>query len=1603
MLEIDSIIELRISKKIEQAGLLIFDIDKEKNISARLHVSNLSNHSTLSNKMFALLNVGDRVIVFVKSYNSDKNYYELSTKVFRNSLDDVLPFNVCRNLIEEQFNKRNNQDPMFIIENRRTLDRLRGDLASTDLTLLYELLQNADDHPNSNFNNDVSVHFEIFNNYLLLKHNGSLFTIDNFRSISGIALGEQETHSNQNRIGYKGIGFKSVFRHSDNVYIRSGNFSFCFDKNKSPEGAPWEVLPIFENELDKIDEITQFDFFNSPVAFAFEFRSESEKMIVNKHLNDLFNNPYLIMFLKNIKKLKINSIFYKHIFEKEEVVDDKGRTMLNLLVDGKITSQWVKFSNTYILEDSEILSELSDINNKSIPDHFRNFTKPKIDVLVPVHQINNPINVFAYLPLTETKLNLNYIVNGDFIPNLDRSNILENLSYNLKLAYFTGIEVLNACESFALNYDFESLKKIFPIYEEENNLFKIKLQEAFIKNVSLKKLFPNYYDKYVCDFENTILDATKIYKVFSKDEYNEIINIKGKPLDLRYFLSKEYKFIYKKNGKGKVFQKSDLILRIKDILFQNWLKNPINCNKLIKHFESVENLYELLETESVFINSNKELVSIDMLYKSVPSDIQFLGVNVINSTLLELINEENLDIISKLHDFEPVEFYNKHIVGKEHKINDLLFTDNNVIKFWRFIFQYWHIFQEESEITNSLKAINVLCKSKEKDKINLNRVSKTYLANEYDIVSEVESVFINMGFESLNFISDQFITDNYPPEKWRLIFEKLGAITNFQSVISAIIPILTSIDEQKHFGIGKQIFDYWKNNKNQEGQITSNSLKLLSENLKIKCINGTLLIAKNCIIADHYTTNTIIDDTLSVLRLPNQISIEYDSKRNDILEWNIFFKEIGCKSLSEKTSVIDEKIKYLIENQEKLRDNHTEIIQSLSHFFGNSNFQLNGLSELILQTNKDTWALPNQIHFSSDYEPKLNLQVYEDFSKEFLFLSKRYDRDLVSYDFLKHLGVQDNFRFDVKSNISFNDYDNIAFKTKLTNSKRFKDELNLHMRRFSSNSFQNQCKFDNQVLCYPKLSASIVQRFNNIFFESVFNLDEKYFKQTMIVNGKVIYASCDNELISFIKGYETIENRAGIFKKPSDLISLKYSKHISDDGLFPSSDIFKELLNSGYYFDEIVGIQQLIPPKMCIQLFNVNRKNKISFDEIYSLKIVESLKNYVLNEEERKDIYLFNENEEWKPIRDLLYVDDNQLKIDWSFKLNKCFNDIAKNFGFRKLTYKDLVLRTTPLTPENNSSILEFFSVKLKFIAFKIDRLNYKNIEVKILHELKRYKFFKVVSISQIIPDLNFTYKNGLTFYKDGFDVYYTDNWKNNSDLVNFLYSLVPKDKIEMVWFNNVINTWDENKLKEFLEGEYGVLPNDLGEKAVSTKKSTENSFLNEVTEFIAELEETEWKNYTPELKNLINNYSSQPIEKQKLYNLIAKIKLTKSKGIEYEEIGEGFNVVKIGDEMFFVHSARGAFAYIHPYEILKMKEEGYKMALDFSSNLPIKIYDKAEEILQLNKTHILVYQNEKTMDELLNFCELNRDANKRLLVVDKVHSGERAKDLLKLLNIDDD
>lgn len=108
-----------------------------------------------------------------------------------------------------------------------------------------ELLQNADD--NVYYDAEPRVKFTYTPGYLRFDCNEAGFDAANIRAICAVGA---STKSGQNKssdvIGEKGIGFKSVFKVADVVWVASGPYRFKFDTSqKLGMVAPtWADFPV---------------------------------------------------------------------------------------------------------------------------------------------------------------------------------------------------------------------------------------------------------------------------------------------------------------------------------------------------------------------------------------------------------------------------------------------------------------------------------------------------------------------------------------------------------------------------------------------------------------------------------------------------------------------------------------------------------------------------------------------------------------------------------------------------------------------------------------------------------------------------------------------------------------------------------------------------------------------------------------------------------------------------------------------------------------------------------------------------------------------------------------------------------------------------------------------------------------------------------------------------------------------------------------------------------------------------------------------------------------------------------------------------------------
>lgn len=561
------------------------------------------------------------------------------------------------------------------------------------------------------------------------------------------------------------------------------------------------------------------------------------------------------------------------------------------------------------------------------------------------------------------------------------------------------------------------------------------------------------------------------------------------------------------------------------------------------------------------------------------------------------------------------------------------------------------------------------------------------------------------------------------------------------------------------------------------------------------------------------------------------------------------------------------------------------------------------------------------------------------------------------------------------------------------------------LTEFRFNSETNYTKEDYEFkildLACHELKEGDFQKFRN---SVVIEAGQRNFKlsEISLFTDKIKISNKEFSLSRILPTTHQNSNLAG------DLISLFTKQGISNEKLnalfgvneeLDIEDVFEKYTEQTEVFENTEQFFFLICYNKHIEKVDLS---KLGFDLNYAVfpsefalekeKLPEYLQNWITKKEidlsELDEIGVFTENSTLVSLREFFLS-----KTD--FNVNTIAEKLSSNEIMLFNTFELLKEKGIELSSDNEFSV---FKEIVRVInssrtkgqeliiqdEYNFELLEEKSTEWKTISDFSIYLYRgalpKFVKLDEI-QDYIFYQYNDTDFAVNGNSIFINESTDSKKTLQK-----VASDDTNNFSFEDLWSLFEDNK-------------KDTKQK----KQETNSTFLDDVNEFISELEGTEWNDFVPELKNILELSVSHPKEKQKLFNLIAKIKLAKELDIHFEVANKDYNHLENGNEKYFVHSARGAFAYIHPNEILKMKDEGYKMALDFSTKSRIKIYETAEEILQLNTNHILAYQYEKTMDELFSFCQANRDANKHLLIIDKNNSGEKSRALLKLLNIEDD
>jgi hypothetical protein len=172
----------------------------------------------------------------------------------------------------------------------RALQLLSKDLYAKDIHFVLELLQNAEDN---SYAPGVlpELRFILTEDAILVQNNETGFTEENVRSLCDVANSSKTKQLGY--IGEKGIGFKSVFRVTDEPYILSNGFSFSLPLH-DPQTRLGYVIPVWRQDRPAGTDLSMTNIY---LPLTTKGQLELPK-IADIH-------PSLLLFLKKLRRIEI--------------------------------------------------------------------------------------------------------------------------------------------------------------------------------------------------------------------------------------------------------------------------------------------------------------------------------------------------------------------------------------------------------------------------------------------------------------------------------------------------------------------------------------------------------------------------------------------------------------------------------------------------------------------------------------------------------------------------------------------------------------------------------------------------------------------------------------------------------------------------------------------------------------------------------------------------------------------------------------------------------------------------------------------------------------------------------------------------------------------------------------------------------------------------------------------------------------------------------------------------------------------------------------------------------------------------------------------------
>lgn len=589
------------------------NISSEVRYFGRYH-KNSEKFASFDNVMFSesgnmLMNQGESQKVFVSPSIEllEGKYYSFCIKENDGKLPNAiastiqeLEINPYQDYIRLRFERLNNPEANKMIAN--LMREIGKGMYSSKQRMIFELLQNADD---AHGKEKVEFHIDINGDYFFVMHDGAPFNMDDVEAITSAA--ESTKKGDNKKTGYKGIGFKSVFTDSQEVWIKSGGYQFAFIRNSSlfedfdnfyfsserykkyPEllvedklkyrnqkrrfngltDIPWQVIPIWQNNLPNEFNDSNFNNFNNPVQFALKL-GENNIEEYKSAIDNITKRPQFLLFLRNTSKFRspkngvtVTRSDNGNVIEIEKskliIVNYEKEQQLEVFHYTKQTFEDISVSDEAFLElniglkkESRIndydevayyFTDLDGIEIETIPPKLASATETEISFGISL--VDNKISpekeyleklpkyssLFTYLPMEDTRFQLPFLVNADFVPSSDRQKIQGDNLWNKYIMIKVAEKHVATLAIYAHEFingnnfvnSYLSLLLRNPIPEDDTAQQIIdSYNEKYLEQLNSVPLVVNDQN-HIQLLSETIIDTSGLTELFGHDIFYEII------------------------------------------------------------------------------------------------------------------------------------------------------------------------------------------------------------------------------------------------------------------------------------------------------------------------------------------------------------------------------------------------------------------------------------------------------------------------------------------------------------------------------------------------------------------------------------------------------------------------------------------------------------------------------------------------------------------------------------------------------------------------------------------------------------------------------------------------------------------------------------------------------------------------------------------------------------------------------------------------------------------------------------------------------------------------------------------------------------------------